>query len=706
MLPIIHKVQLIAVSLLLLSSNFVFAASTPDYYQCDNKIGGEWNFGRVPNACDVAPWGSSTYVSDNFSVVTFEDDAVNLGSSIANERVRYMQELYAMLRDSSSYYITQRKPIVSQLELDAWQRAIFALAHQETFWTHYRHGTDTRIKMVRGDFGHGHGIVQIDDRWHFTQIEEGKGWQIFENLIYGMELYYSAWENAATATCVSDSTNWRSRARSAYSVYNGGASKICRWTDPNDIWAQNDNGYRDKYDAQLWLNYVADLDHQTTIDVPCFMQSNLNCSAIDPNDPNNPTNWSGVQINLSSGEACIFTAGQFECVNDPQDFICLNLLYGATVDSLSPDASATTGYVISRHEKHQCFKDAVDGLSVVGQSIQTNLNINVRSTPGGTGLGFASQAGKNYQVLNYVVSDEVNQNRYYLIKENGQQGYIYAGGISDHPNWAVSIPHSDLVDSDILIAQTGDGINIESTTGINLRDQPGGNYLTTIPHNTQLEVESVVTQGADNFIYYQVSYQGYTGFIYGGKILNGNTLADWATYVELVPPPPPHPMAGDVVQIVNLNGSNLRATPGGTFLVNVPASTLVYVFETVVQGTNDYLYYRVTYNGQTGYIYGGQLLATNTVDSWAITSSTAVAKAGENILITSTTGINMRATPGGAYLQTVPTNTQHVVVSNVVKGDNNYVYYQISYLGQTGFIYGGRISPDSNLGAWASLVLN
>jgi len=694
------------ISWFFLSFNFSFAAATPDYYQCDNRIGGEWNFGRVPSACDVAPWGSPVYVSDNFSLIIFEDDAVAKGGSISSERLRYMQELFAMLRDSSSYYINQRKPTVSQAELDAWQRAIFALAHQETFWTHYRHGIDTNIKMVRGDFGHGHGIVQIDDRWHFTQIEEGKGWQIFENIIYGMELYYSAWESAATASCVSGATDWRSRARSAYSVYNGGASKICRWTDPNDIWAQNDIGFRDKYDAQIWLNYIADLDHQTTIDVACFMQSNVNCAAIDPNDPNNPANWSGVQINLSSGEACVYNAGQFECVNDQQDFMCLNLLYGATVDSLSPSASATTDYVVNLHEKHQCFKDAVDGLSVVGESLSSNLSINVRATPGGTSLGITTQVGKNYQVLNYVVNDEQNQYRYYLINESGQQGYIYAGDKNDYLNWAMPASHSDLLDSDILIAQTGDGINIERTTGINLRDQPGGNYLVTIPYNTQLAVEGVITQEVDNYVYYQVSYQGYTGFIYGGKILNGNTLADWATYVKLLPPPPPHPIAGDVIQIVNLNGSNLRATPGGTFLANVPAGALVYVFETIVQGSNDYLYYQVTYNGQTGYIYGGQLLGTNTVDSWAIVSTADVAKVDENILITSSTGINMRATPGGTYLQTVPTNTQHKVLSNVVQGSDNYVYYQINYAGQIGFIYGGRVSPDSNLISWAEVLAN
>ncbi len=84
--------------------------STPNYYQCYNKIGGSWNFGRVPNACDVNPWGDPQYVEDKFTPVVFNDSNP---SGTSAERNRYMNELHAMLRDSVAYYIQQRKPSVS-----------------------------------------------------------------------------------------------------------------------------------------------------------------------------------------------------------------------------------------------------------------------------------------------------------------------------------------------------------------------------------------------------------------------------------------------------------------------------------------------------------------------------------------------------------------------------------------------------------------
>ncbi len=107
---------------------------------------------------------------------------------------------------------------------------------------------------MRGDSGHGHGMMQIDDRWHFARINEGKGWQIFENLLYAMEIFYAEWQNAAQASCIADPENWQERSRAAYSAYNGGPSQICRWYQ-SPAW--QDEGFLEKYEARSWLNYIA-----------------------------------------------------------------------------------------------------------------------------------------------------------------------------------------------------------------------------------------------------------------------------------------------------------------------------------------------------------------------------------------------------------------------------------------------------------------
>ncbi|MBB3061758.1 hypothetical protein [Microbulbifer rhizosphaerae] len=579
MITSINRVAALLFCLLGLYCPFSLAApaDTPDYYLCNNRVGGEWNFGRVPAACDVDPWGDPAYVIDQFVPVIFDDNVTR-----STERQRYMLEVHAMLRDSVEYYLLARKPSASGAEVAAWQRANFAKAHQETFWTHYREATDDNIKMVRGDSGHGHGMVQIDDRWHFPKLEEGKGWHIFENIIYGMELFYDAWQDAANASCVSSPSNWRNRARSAYSVYNGGASKICRWTNPNDPWARNDIGYADKYDSRTWLNYISNRDHETTLDIPCFMEGNADCAAVEPVDADDPANWPGRQINLASGEACRFENNAFECVAEAVDMLCLNIQYGAsTGGSLSPSASVTDAYGKTVHEKHACFAGAVTGLSMVGQSITSEVEINVRATPGGSALGFTSQPGKVYQVLDYVVDDIDAQHRYYLISENGKLGYIYAGEAGDHTSWTTRASHSGL--GEVFIPLAGDQIQVVPSSGINLRDVPAGNLIGLVPTDEILSVISVVIQGTDNDVYYEVSYGGKTGYIYGGKVLNGMTLQDWIVPYDEVESNPytPEEACGSGYSVINshaLTGGRIyllyKSSTGYNCVVTMKASNV------------------------------------------------------------------------------------------------------------------------------------
>lgn len=669
---------------------------TPDYYLCYNRIGGEWRFGRVPSACDINPWGSPEYVVENFLAVTFDDNV----EDIALERERYMQEVHAMLRDSVRYYLLARKPDASDEEISAWQQANFAKAHQETFWTHYRDATDGNLKMVRGDRGHGHGMVQIDDRWHFPRLEEGKGWHLFENIIYGMELYFDAWQDAETAPCLSSPNNWRDRARAAYSVYNGGPSKICRWTDPNDPWARNDEGFAAKYDSRTWLSYIENVEYETALDILCFMEGNPGCTALAMVDPNDPANWSGRQVNLASGESCRFQGGEFQCMRDSTDLLCLDLQYGAPSGlAVSPDLSATAAYSVTLHDKHSCFAGAVPGLAQVGDTIRAELAINVRATPGGTALGFTVQPGRTYQVLDFVVSDFSSQIRYYLIRENDQLGYIYAGTVSDYAGWTTRAEYSVL--DTVIIPQEGEIIRVVAENGIKLRDAPNGNELDVVPQRRQRKVRAVVVSGDDNAVYYQIKYRGKLGYIYGGKILNGITLKDWVMR-KGERSPKPYAESGDVIRIINHSGAELLAAPGGASLAEVLPGSLLYVFKTEIEPVQQQIYYEVVFNGQRGFIDGGRLGETPDQSSGVVISSVAVADRWDKIRLKSDN--ELRIAPGEALVNQVPADTELRVLSRLVSGDQNDVYYQVRYNGRLGFVYGGYLSPQSTLDQWADTI--
>ena len=271
---------LFSASLALLLGSQLFAPAqaynaTPDYWQCDNRVNGTWTFGHAPYGCDARRFGDDNFVYTNLGPAVFND---NLSAS--GERARYMSDLYPILREVADYYIWLRKPNVDSAEFQAWRRAVFAIAHQESYWSHYRKATDNRLKLMRGDYGHGHGIMQVDDRWHYVAVTGGKGWKLTDNIIYSLEEYYRAWQNAPTSGCLSSASNWRNRARAAYSAYNGGPSKICRWTNPNDTWARNDIGYAAKYDNQDWLGYVADTTAAPKVDVSCLIQGGSLCAGL------------------------------------------------------------------------------------------------------------------------------------------------------------------------------------------------------------------------------------------------------------------------------------------------------------------------------------------------------------------------------------------------------------------------------------------
>ncbi len=247
------------------------AVDTQDYYLCAHKVSDTtFDFGTIPSWCDVDPFGSPEVIQTHFSEVMF-----NGFESESEERERYMSTMYPAIRDAAEYYLSVRKPNASITEQAAWLHAVMATASVETKWSHYLHYQgDEKIKMIRGDRGHGHGMMQIDDRWHFTAIEDGKGVQIFENMVYALDIFYNGWRYSVAQNCVSGENDWEARSRSAYSAYNGGPTDWCRWKDTP--YTQDDN-YIAHYSGKAWEDFVADKNATAALDVACYMEDNQAC---------------------------------------------------------------------------------------------------------------------------------------------------------------------------------------------------------------------------------------------------------------------------------------------------------------------------------------------------------------------------------------------------------------------------------------------
>lgn len=511
---------------------------TPDYWRCENRVGGSWVFGQAPMACDASTFGDEQFLQRHFNAIVFSD---LVGAS--GERSRYMPLLHATLRDIGAAYFERRKPEASAAEKAAWLRAVYAVAHQESFWTHYRKATDGRLKLMRGDFGHGHGLMQVDDRWHFAAINDGTAWNVVRNTVYSLEQYFAGWQRFPNVSCFTRADDYDSRARAAYSAYNGGPSRICRWTNPNDTWARNDNGFRDKLRGAQWISFVGDGLATAPVDVRCHMNNGENCppgappaptptptpTPTPPAPPAPPVSIIRNPENLyvsEKNQTCVLNRqGKISCLPNFRDSVCLNLRDEANrtvVERIAHSAMPTsTGTVLDRHAL--CGVEAT-GLASVGTVLQLKKSIWLRASPAGNSVVVAP-AGALVQVEDFEVRNFAVVDRYYKVRWQGKVGYFYGGTSNDHQSWASSVPSFSMKQR--LIADIDDRVQITSTSGINMREIVGGRVLTIVPRGTLVSVLERRVVGETNDIYYRVSYAGTVGWIYSGMLLAEPSVTSW-----------------------------------------------------------------------------------------------------------------------------------------------------------------------------------
>ncbi len=504
------------------------SVNTPNYWKCYHQSFGGWGqFGRLPVGCDVEPFGASRYVKNEFSDLIFQDE-----ESRSGETDRYMNTLASAVRDAARYYYAVREPDAEASEVDAWTDAVLAMAHQESYFSHYRKAYDKRIKMLRGDYGHGHGLMQIDDRWHFADIKSGKGWKLFDNLLYGMEIYYSAWQKAKNAWCVNGSDDYYNRSRSAYSIYNGGPSRSCRWKNPNDRWAGNDKNYKRKLDAKVWESYIDDPDKRSRYDAACYLEGNDHCEkrGEDGSDPR----LANRILELPNGTSCLKPtdgSNDLECVEESRDLVCVASKYRWNPQGSTPlkiEQSALRKYSIHINSRSVCAS-AVPGVIPLGAALHADKSINIRTEPGGSWKGIL-RSDTTVQVLDYEIRDYTSLARYYKIKIGDKEGYIYAGNRYNYSGWASMGDLREI--SDIVIPVVGNSIKVMAKSGINLRRTIGGSRITVVPYGTRLEVAKTDIDSTGNKVNYKVDYHGHTGYIYGGHLLPHPTLSYWATAVD------------------------------------------------------------------------------------------------------------------------------------------------------------------------------
>jgi hypothetical protein len=251
------------------------------------------------------------------------------------------------------------------------------------------------------------------------------------------------------------------------------------------------------------------------------MENRENCSRPTP-PQQNPKFIAGILYQFADDNYCVFVDQSLRCVEEFRDSVCLNEF--ATFNSNPQRVSATlAGLSYVMEDRHELCQSYDPSLLPTGTSLELQRSINFRSTPGGGLLGQVPSAAK-LQSLDFEIRGATTRDRYYKVRFNGQDGWLYAGTKTDAETWITKARVSPWPNS---VAIAAEKIKIVSPNGINLRTVPGGTLITLIPVGSVLTVLEVAVQGTNNYVYYKVSTARGVGYIYSGQLLPASSVEQW-----------------------------------------------------------------------------------------------------------------------------------------------------------------------------------
>lgn len=278
-----------------------------------------------------------------------------------------------------------------------------------------------------------------------------------------------------------------------------------------------------------------------------------------------------------------------------------------------------------------------------GKIVNCQSFVNVRSGPG-TGYVKIGTAPKG---ATYTVTGQAGS--YYRINYNGRTGYVYSRYLS--------VSTAQPTDS-----QVGKIVNCRSF--VNVRSGPSVGYIKigTAPKGATYTVTGKVGS------YYKIDYNGRTGYVY----------ASYLSIISSPPQPQPQPQPQPPTtslsgKIINCNSYvNVRSGPGLVYakIGTAPKNAVYSVYEQIGS------YYKINYNGRTGYVYSAYL---------SISSEQPQPPEASQIgkIVNCNSYVNVRSGPSASYnkIGTAPKNATYNVL-----GKSN-LYYKIDYNGRTGYVY-------------------
>ena len=211
-------------------------------------------------------------------------------------------------------------------------------------------------------------------------------------------------------------------------------------------------------------------------------------------------------------------------------------------------------------------------------------------------LNLRNQASLSGKILTTIpkgktvtILSEKDENGWYKVSYDGKTGYAISNYIKEDDSNSEA---TESAPSKPTVSKTG-----TTTENLNLRNQASlsGKVLMTIPKGKTVTILSEKDENG----WYKVSYDGKTGYAISNYIKEGDSNSESTDSTASTP----IPIEGQPTE--NLN---LRDQPGtsGKILTTIPKGKTV----TILSEKNANGWYKVSYNGKTGYVSGSYFKVT------------------------------------------------------------------------------------------------
>lgn len=299
--------------------------------------------------------------------------------------------------------------------------------------------------------------------------------------------------------------------------------------------------------------------------------------------------------------------------------------------------------------------------SIMGGTTSTPLVSMITPTPTTSqvtyGTGEITASGTNFRVapslsagvigkLNsgtvvtlLTIPDTIDENHWYQIRYNGQEGYIQSNFIRVLTAAVTATPQPSVYGTVKLLYDSA-----------NLRDAPNGTTRALWQGKGSTLSVAGISQDKGGFTWYPV-YYGTDNTVYYVR----SDVVEYTAGSGVINTPTPTPASGSAYGyvITTAAGVNLRLSAGGEVIVQVPRNVVLTCIGAPVQTSgSSYLWYYVRYNNLAGYIRGDFVRVCDQNgnplgEATAAPSVTATPVVYSGYVKLTKTGVNLRVSPAG-----------------------------------------------------------